>query len=230
MTGKVSTDRVARKSHPFFAAAIGLVAVLALTLASFANVRAAVASGYRLAGIVAVGKDYLGFLELPGGEQVLVRQGSVIDGGARILLLDAERMRIGLPSGVVELALQDSGRPVAALPSVAAADGAEPAPNQDLTLIRTVDPKRLGAQLRAVPKAPDARSSSATETALRLAPILDLPPHSKVVAVNDEPVTSADAAIARLERSLASNIAPTLTLADAQGGPGTRVYLLAKPK
>ena len=230
MTGKVSTGRVARKGHPFFAAAIGLVAVLALALLSFTNAPAAAASGYRLAGIVAVGNDYLGFLELPGGEQVLVRQGSVVKGGGRILLLDAERMRIGLPSEVVELALQDSGRPVAVPASVAPADGVEPAPNQDLTLIRRVDPKRLGVQLRGTPKAAEVRSTPATETALRLAPILDLPPNSKVVAVNDQPVTSADAAIAGLAQSLASNTAPTLTLADARGGPGTRVYLLPQPK
>ncbi|MCM2310288.1 MAG: hypothetical protein NDI84_02695 [Steroidobacteraceae bacterium] len=230
MTDKVLTVRVARTGHPFVTAAASLVAVLALTLVPFATVRAEVANGYRLAGIVAVGRDYLGFLELPGGEQVLVRQGSVVKGGGRVLLLDAERLRIGLPSGVIELALEGSGRAVSVPASAATVDGVEPVPNQELTLIRRVDLERLGGQLRATPKAPDGHSTPSTETALRLAPILDLPPNSKVVAVNDRPVTSADAAIAGLERSLANNIAPTLTLADAKGGPGTRVYLLTQPK
>lgn len=230
MTGKASTLGVARKGHPFLIAAIGLVAVLALALASFTTARAAVADGYRLAGIVAVGRDYIGFLELPGGEQVLVRQGSLIAGGGRVLLLDAGRLRIGLPNGVIELALEGSGRPAAIPAAAAATDGVEPAPNQELTLVRRVDPRQLRGQLRAAPKAHDVRSTPSIETALRLAPILDLPPNSRVVAVNDRPVASADAAIARLERSLAGNTAPTLTLADAVGGPGTRVYLLRQPK
>lgn len=224
MTGRASAARVARKGHPFFVPAIALAALLAL--ASVAIVHATGTNGYRLAGIVAVGSDYLGFLELPGGEQVLVRQGSVVKGGGRILLLDAGRMRIGLSSGVIELALQGSGRPVAVPDSVAAADSVEQAPNQELTQIRSVDPKHLVEQLRAASKNDDVRSTPQTAMALRLAPILDLPPNSKVVAVNDRPVTSADAAIARLERSLANNVAPTLTLADTNGGPGTRVYLL----
>jgi len=227
MTGR-SISRVARSGHPLCVAAIGLVVVLAVMLASSAIARDAGAAGYRLAGIVAVGSDYLGFLELPDGEQVLVRQGSVIEGGGHVLLLDAGRLRIGLPSGVIELALEGSGRPVTVRESVASVDDDESAPNQDLTLIRQVDRRHLGAQLRKTPRTQDVNSTPSVETALRLAPILDLPANSRVVAVNDRAVTSADGAIAGLERSLGNNTAPTLTLADANGGPGTRIYLLPR--
>jgi hypothetical protein len=73
--------------------------VLALTLAALpsAALLAGTSDGYRLAGIIAVGDDYLGLLELPGGEQVLVRRGSAVDGGGRIALLDAEQLRLVLP-------------------------------------------------------------------------------------------------------------------------------------
>lgn len=58
--------------------------VLALTLAALpsAALLAGTADGYRLAGIIAVGDDYPGLLELPDGEQVLVRRGSTVEGGA----------------------------------------------------------------------------------------------------------------------------------------------------
>jgi hypothetical protein len=48
------------------------VLVLALTLAVLPSVasRAGTADGYRLAGIIAVGDDYLGLLELPGAPVV----------------------------------------------------------------------------------------------------------------------------------------------------------------
>ncbi len=98
MTGRVSTARVARQGHPFLLAAAVSGAVLALMLLSI-DAQATATGGYRLAGIVAVGKDYLGFLELPGGEQVLVRQGSTINGGGRIVALDGERLRIVFPDG-----------------------------------------------------------------------------------------------------------------------------------
>jgi hypothetical protein len=202
--------------------------VLTFTLLlSFANAHAAAATGYRLTGIVAVGQDYLGFLEMPGGVQVLVRKGSVIEGGGRVLLLDAQRLRIGLPSGVIELALEGSGRPATvAVPGPAAAvGGVELPPDQDNTLFRAVDPKRLGQARAAAAKADDRRSQPSIATALHLAPILDLPPNSRVVAVNDQPVTSVDAAIAGIERALAGDIMATLNLADSNGGQDTRVYV-----
>ena len=141
-------------------------------------------------------------------------------------------MRIGLPSGVIELALEDSGRPVKVQESVTAVDNTEeaPAPSHEFTLIRRVDPKILGEQLRSAVKTDEVRSTRSIETALRLAPIVDMPSGSKLVAINDRPVTSVDAAVARLEQSLARNIAATLTLADGSGGPVTRVYLLPQPE
>ena len=62
MIGRASTSRVARLGHPSF-----IAAAVSATLLSFATARAAAANGCRLAGIVAIGPDYLGFLELPGG-------------------------------------------------------------------------------------------------------------------------------------------------------------------
>ena len=224
MTGGGTISRVARKGHPFLSAAVG-AAVLTFTLLSFANAHAAAATGYRLTGIVAVGQDYLGFLEMPGGVQVLVRKGSVIEGGGRILLLDAQRLRIGLPSGVIELSLEGSGRPAAVPVPAAAVGGGELPPDGEYTLFRAVEPKRLGEARGAAAKADAPRSTASIATALRLGPILNLPPNSRVVAVNDQPVTSVDAAIAGIERALASNIMATLNLAGSNGGPDTRVYV-----
>ncbi len=231
MRGKPSTIRVARVGHPFFFAALGLVVVLALVPRSVATARDSAVAGYRLAGIVAVGTDYLGFLELPGGEQVLVRQGSVIEGAGRVLMLDAARLRIELPSGVIELALEGSGRPVAARVTSTMEPPTESAPSNDSPneiaqpVFREIDPSLLRDVRTASAGSDRARSRPSVEAAVRLAPILNLPPNSRIVKVNDQSVTSVESAIARIEQSLADGLSATLNLASSQGGPETRVYV-----
>ena len=79
--------------------------------------------------------------------------------------------------------------------------------------------------VRATRDDPRAAPGQGLETARRLAPILNLPPNSTIVAVNDQPVTSADVAIARIQRMLANNAVATLNLAGSNGGPETRVYV-----
>jgi hypothetical protein len=51
--------------------------LLAFLLPPF--VFAASGNGYRLAGVLAVGPDYMAILEVPGGGQQLVRKGSTLD-------------------------------------------------------------------------------------------------------------------------------------------------------
>ena len=74
------------------------------------TVRRLSAAGYRLAGTVLVGDKYLGFLELPQGGQVLVREGSVVNGG-RVIVFTDKGLRIQFPDRVLELQLERSGRP-----------------------------------------------------------------------------------------------------------------------
>ena len=71
------------------------------------------ASGYRLAGTLAVGKDFIAFLEVPQGGQVLVRAGSVV-GNAKVLAVTASSLKIALRSGVVELSLDGTAHPASA--------------------------------------------------------------------------------------------------------------------
>ena len=61
------------------------------------------------------------------------------------------------------------------------------------------------------------------EAGRRLAPILNLPPDSRLVAVNESPVRSAGQAIALIERSLADGVSPRLNITGAGGE--SRVYL-----
>ena len=56
------------------------------------------------------GDSYLGFLELPQGAQLLVRLGSIVDGG-KVIAFDADSLRIRFPDGVVELTLEGTGKP-----------------------------------------------------------------------------------------------------------------------
>jgi hypothetical protein len=203
--------------------------VLALTLAALpsAALHAGTADGYRLAGIIAVGEDYLGLLELPGGKQVLVRRGSTIDGGGRIVALDSSQLRLDLRDRVLLLALDRStGAPV-----VPAGLGVVQEQLDDgHVMIRRVDAEAFAESVdRSTPSGPatpgaKARATDPTiEAGRRLSPILNLPPDSRLLAVNEQPVRSAERAIALIEQSLAEGVSPRLNITGAGGE--TRVYI-----
>ena len=204
-----------------------LVLALTLTALPSAALLADTAGGYRLAGIVAVGDDYLGLLELPGGEQVLVRRGSTIAGGGRIALLDAEQLRLVLPDRVLVLALDRSS----SAPVVPAALGVIQEQMDDgNVMIRRVDPQAFAASVARSspsgqsPPGTKARAADPTiEAGRRLGPILNLPPDSRLVAVNEQPVRTAERALALIEQSLASGVSPRLNIVGAGGE--TRVYM-----
>jgi hypothetical protein len=190
---------------------------------------ASAATGYRLAGVIAVGPDHLGLLEIPGGKQLLVRQGSVIEGGGRVLMLDATTLRIALPAGVFDLALDGANRlavtQVAATSVPAKPVGkSHPLPDdQDHLLFRAVD-VRLLADTRAA-RATGPSTDAPGQTAAILGPLMDLPPGARVVAINGQPVTTAGAAIALVERSLGQRVMARLTLAIPGNEPHTYVYV-----
>jgi hypothetical protein len=87
------------------------------------------------------------------------------------------------------------------------------------SVARSRDPSR--AQPAKSAKAREALA--AEEAGRRLAPILNLPPDSRIIAVNELPVRSADQAIALIEQSFADGISPRLNIAGAGGE--SRVYM-----
>lgn len=186
--------------------------------------------GYRLAGVLAVGPDYLAILELPGGEQQLVRTGSELEGGARVVLVDASRLRIAQSGGrTVELNLDGSGDP-AQLPL--ALGVVQEQTDHEGALIRRVDTAAFSASTAQSGKtsgsAPtrNGRRDPATEIGQRLAPILNLPSDSRVVSVNEQKVRSAEQAIQLIEQSFQENTSPRLNITNAAGDE-SRVYLSA---
>ena len=67
--------------------------------------------GYRLAGLLAVGNDYVAILELPDGDQVLVRDGTEIpEHRARVGRVQADGLVLMLDDEGLVLVLDDSGR------------------------------------------------------------------------------------------------------------------------
>jgi hypothetical protein len=204
-----------------------LVLALTLTALPSAALLAGTADGYRLAGIIAVGDDYLGLLELPGGQQVLVRRGSTIDGGGRIALLDAEQLRLVLSDRVLVLALdRSSGAPV--IP--AGLGVVQEQVDDGHVMIRRVDPEAFAASVGRPSQSghpaqePKTKAADPTiEAGRRLAPILNLPADSRLVAVNEQPVRTAVRAIALIEQSLAAGVSPRLNIVGAGGE--TRVYM-----
>ena len=213
----------------FLRRAIALV-LAALLLPSLAA--AAGANGYRLAGVLAVGPEYLAILELPGGDQQLVRKGSNLEGGGQVVLVDAQRLRIALAGRTIELNLDGSGAPA----QVPVALGVvQEQTDNDRVLVRSLDTEALSAALARPPKAmakdgvspsSQVKKDPAAETGRRLAPILNLPADSRVVMVNEQPVRSADQAIQLIEQSFKDNMAPRLNITSAAGDE-SRVYLTA---
>lgn len=200
-----------------------LVAVLALTLLSFANAHAATTNGYRLAGIVAVGKDYMGFLELPGGGQILVRQGSAISGGGRVVALDGMRLRIAFPDRTIDLSLEGSGGPGVASTT---RDIPRNQSDEELVTLRDVSSADLARARDKTSTSSGKPTDASGEVARRFASLANLPDNARVLSVNETPVKSADAAIKLVEQSLADGRAVGLKVAAASGDPEKRVYLM----
>lgn len=208
------------------------IALLLATLLLPSLAAAAGAKGYRLAGVLAVGPEYLAILELPGGDQQLVRKGSDVEGGGQVVLVDASRLRIALAGGTIELNLDGSDAP-AQVPM--ALGVVQEQTDNDRVLVRSLDTEAFSAALtrptnssakQAVPPTSKVRKDPAAETGRRLAPILNLPADSRVVMVNEQPVRSADEAIQLIEQSFKDNMAPRLNITSAAGDE-SRVYLTA---
>jgi hypothetical protein len=182
------------------------------------------APGYRLAGVMTVGRDYMAVVAQPDGTQVLLRKGSEIDGG-RVVGFTERSVRIEFPGRSVELVLDGGVNPAPAAQAIklAAADAAarriQPPP-QPRTIEATAGTVRRLALAR--PKE-TGRADPARAVAQAMAPILDLPPTARVVEVNEQPVTNADAALNTMAGSLDNNSTARLSVDTPNGRQ--RVYL-----
>lgn len=211
------------------------LALLLLSAVAVAQAAPLAHQGYRLSGVMAAGDSYLGFLELPDGDQVLVRLGSVVDGG-KVVQFDARSMRIRFPDGIVELSLEGSGKP-AAVAARTSRDVVVSGDEQGHVIRREVDIGELQAGLddadraagsAALRKSAPAPSAQQAVTQ-RIAPLVDLPADARVIAVNETKVRSADAALKLVETTLGQGMPVRLNLETPSGVK--RVYLMpARPQ
>lgn len=208
---------------------LGLLATLVLVVCTLGAVPVPAApaapADYRLAGTMAVGKDYVAFLELPSGGQVLVRKGSVV-GNAKVADVTEKSVRLVLPDRALVLSLEGSGAAAPDVRSAAVQEAVDDDRNRIYT--RTVSPEQVSRELSksasksgTTPSNADARMIAAQ----RIAPVLDLPPGSRLLMVRGEPVTNADAAIKQIEKQLAANDGVVYLDIQVSGKHG-RVYLM----
>ena len=235
-----ATLRVARSSHPVFfdsgrlrACFTALLIAAALLFTLHPSVASAVTgAGYRLAGVVAVGSEHLGFLEVPAGEQVLIRMGGEVPGGGRVVAFDGRTVRIVFPDGMIELVLEGSGATGGYAPTtgiVTAQEGTEG------IHVRTVaaEPLRVALQQSSGNEAVKSavaiqrrgRTDEGAAVAQRFSALVNLPAGSRVLAVNEQPVVSAAAAIDTVNETLAEGMPARLNISNATGSD-QRVYLL----
>jgi hypothetical protein len=181
-------------------------------------------NGYRLSGVIDAGSNNrMGFLELPGGGQVLIRQGTTIAGGGRVVEFSSRSVRIAFPDGhSVAIDLQGSGLAApAAVTQVSHPIEIDPAVtstyDQGAGLVRHISLANFG-------KAVALSSASSADLTRRLQPLLKLPVDSHIVSVNDMPVGAAPAAIRKIQSLLAANSMATLNIEGPSGSQ--RVYLM----
>lgn len=180
------------------------------------------AQGYRLAGTLAVGNDFIAFLQVPDAGQVLVRTGSVVN-GARVLQVGSRDIRLALKSGVVELTLDGTVRKTVTSGTAAVIDGS----NDDRSRVynRTVSEDQLSRELAAKTQGTRSPATADLYAAQRISAVLDLPAGSRVLKVQGRPVSSATVAINELQQALAeTGVVVTLDL-ETPSGHG-RVYLM----
>lgn len=198
-----------------------LLTAAAGSMASAAPV-AASAGGYRLAGVIDAGGDNrTGFLELPRGGQVLIRLGTVIEGGGRVTEFSKRAVRIAFPDGrVVEFDLSGTGQPAAAQ------SGSHPVDIEPIVtfmddkgggLVRHVELTRFG-------KALSQQGATSDDFTKRLQGMLKLPIDARIVALNDAPIGATPAAIKKIQTLLAGNGIATLNLESPSGMQ--RVYVM----
>jgi hypothetical protein len=181
------------------------------------------AKGYRLAGTLAVGQDFIAFIAVPQGGQVLVRAGSVVN-GVQVVAVTAHEARLAFPSGTVELLLDGTNRPAVPVKSSAVLAGTDDARNR--VYDRKVSSEQVSREL--TPAATGSRGEAPPGgnlvAAQRIASVLDLPAGSKVLKVGPSPVTSADGAIQQIEQAFSSTAPVVILDIQTPAGPG-RVYL-----
>jgi hypothetical protein len=180
------------------------------------------AAGYRLAGTLAVGDEYIAFLQVPDAGQVLVRAGSVVS-GAKVLGVTRSEIRLALSSGVVDLTLDGTVHEVSKSRSPAVIDQEDDDRNRIYS--RTVSAEQAGRELASRSTGPPGSAAADSTAAQRIAAVLDLPVGSRILKVQDQPVSSASDAIEQLKRSMAESRGVVTLDLKTPNGPG-RVYLM----
>jgi hypothetical protein len=204
-----------------------------LSLAPVPALSDVLGQGYRLAGTLAVGADYVAFLEVPGGGQVLVRKGSIVN-GAKVVAVTGSSVRLALPTGLVEYSLEGSGKAQPAAGSDAIISGSTDQKNRVYNREVSIDQMSRELAKPAPARAAAAGSKSASDAAgtaspdsaaQRITAVLDLPPGSKIMKIANVPVSSADQAIKAVESAFKSPEQLGVVIdVETPTGPG-RVYL-----
>ncbi|MBS0366362.1 MAG: hypothetical protein JSR67_11145 [Proteobacteria bacterium] len=177
----------------------------------------------------------MGLIEMPQGGQVLVRMGSTVDGG-KVTEISARHVRLSFPDHSVDLALAGApGDPsaraslhsaAAGLPTISRGTHGHPRMPDDNVVppaeTRLVPPATLNLLLvNGVPAAP-SHTDAGRFVAEQVSPMFGLPDNSRLLSVNDTPVTSAGQAVASLQGALRNGVA--VLGVDTPDGP-RRIYV-----
>jgi hypothetical protein len=170
-------------------------------------------------------------LELPSGEQMLIRRGDAVPEGGRVESIESKAARVRFPAGSVELRLDGSQQRI----SVATAGVVQESVDSGNIHVVKVDADLLQQGLAGHDDRPADPTAASTqrrgrkdvgaELGRRFAAVLDLPADARVLAVNERPVSSAETAIRAINSGLERGLPVRLNLANASG-PQHRVYLL----
>jgi len=159
---------------------------------------------------------------------MLVRVGTLIDGG-KVTVFNEREVRIAFPNRTVVLQLAGGAGGTSSDAALGVVVGNE---DNGHIMVRQVDPDRMttalgkSRQTTGATVGKPARQDVPANLGRRLAAIVNLPMNARVVAINDQPVVSAEKAIAEIDGALSRGQGTTLVLESPPGEPPGRVYLV----
>ena len=176
---------------------------------------------YRLSGLVVTteGRN-LALIELPDGNQIMLREGDIIDGKIEVLEINRGLLRLRFPDG-------DKVLDLGAYKSSSVAE------YKDVFAVQIVQKKEDSADgaimsrevavdaLLSVFKKQSSVIAEGKDLSTYLAPMLDLPPKSRIMSVNHAPVNSVKEAFKAISEQIADGNVVSLTLDGNE-----RVYLM----
>lgn len=173
------------------------------------------APGIRLSGAVIVSAtERMAVIEYEGGGSCRVRSGDTVTGWGRVRDIEKDRIVFESPEGLRVLHLSAGSGEFKATP-IPQEEAARPSP----AAVSAVATPEVADEIRGLARDPNATGEDLNEV---LAPLLDLPPASRIVAVDHRPLSGDESTLVHIRKALAQGNTVRFSI---EGGEVEAIYL-----